>query len=168
VKGIPQLVGEWPSWPHSYEAGSHIKVAQRGKIGILFCKTYFWGLPRLPKSQRLNLLEDSLKEIPRMVGEWPSWPQSYEASSHTRLARKGNKSLLFCKTSLRGLPRLPISQRLNFWEDWVKEVPKLVGEWPSWPYSYEAGSHIKVAQRGRKGLLFCITYYGVSQGFQKV
>jgi hypothetical protein len=159
VKEKSKLVGEWPSWPHSYEAGSHTKLAQRGQIGLLFCKTSFRGLPRLPRSLRLNCLEDWVKGIPKLVGEWPRWPHSYEAGSHSNLAQRGKIGLLFWNTSFRGLPRLPLSLRLNLLEDCVKEIPKLIGEWPSWPHSYEAGSHIKVAQRGKIGLLFCKTYF---------
>jgi hypothetical protein len=46
---------------------------------------------------------------------------------------------LYCKTPPRGHQRLPTSLRLNLVVDGVKTLCKLVGKWPSWPHSYEAG-----------------------------
>jgi hypothetical protein len=134
-----KLVGERPSWPHSYEAGQHTKLAQRGRIGRLFCKTPPRGHLRLPASQRLYLREAWVDELCKLVGEWPSWPHSYEACKHTKLAQRGRIGCLFFKMSFRGHQSLPTSQRPDLLEDWLEELCKLVGERSSWPHSYEAG-----------------------------
>jgi hypothetical protein len=142
-----KLVGERPSWPHSYEAGQHTKLAQRGRIGRLFCKTPPRGHLRLPSSQRLYLREDWVDELCKLVGEWPSWPHCYEAGQHTKLAQRGRIGRLFCKTPPRGHLRLQASQRLYLREDWVDELCKLVGEWPSWPHCYEIWSTYQVSTK---------------------
>jgi hypothetical protein len=157
VEELCKLVGEWPSWPHSYEAGEHFKLAQRGRMPRLFCKTPPRGHLRLPTSLRLNLVEDRVEELCKLVGERPSWPHSWEAGQHTKLAQRGRIGRLFCKTPPMGHLRLPTSLRLNLREDWAEELCKLVGEWPSWPHSYEAGDHSQLAQRGRMPRLFCKT-----------
>jgi hypothetical protein len=157
VEELCKLVGERPSWPHGYEAGQHTKIAQRGRIGRLFCKMSFRGHPRLTSSLRLNLVDDRVEELCKLVGERPRWPRSYEAGQHTKLAQRRRIHRLFCKRPHRGHLRLPSSLRLNLVEDRVEELCKLVGERPSWPHGYEAGQHTKLAQRGRIGRLFCKT-----------
>jgi hypothetical protein len=149
--------GERPSWPHSYEAGYHTKLAQKGRIGRLFCKTPPRGHLRLPTSPRLNLREEWAEELCKLVRECPSWPHSYEAGEHSKLAQRGRMPRLFCKTPHRGHQRLPTSLRLNLQEDWVKELCKFVKEWPSWPLSWEVAYHTKLAKRWRIHRLFCKT-----------
>jgi hypothetical protein len=139
VEELCKLVGERPSWPHSYEAGQHTKLAQRGRIHRLFCKTSPRGHLRLPSSLRLNLVEHRVEKLCKLVGERPSWPHGYEAGQHSKLAQRGRIHRLFCKTSSRGHLRLPTSLRLHLQEAWAEELCKLVWEWPSWPHSYEAG-----------------------------
>jgi hypothetical protein len=157
LEEICKLVGEWPSWPHSWEAGEHSKLAQSGRMPRFFWKMSFRGHPRLPTSLRLNLVEDWGKELCKLVGEWPSWPHSHEAGEHSKLAQRGRMPRLFCKTPHRGHQRLPTSLRLNLLEDWVKELCKFVREWPGWPLSWEDGYHTKLAERWRIHGLFCTT-----------
>jgi hypothetical protein len=157
VEELCKFVREWPSWPHSWEVGYHTKLAQRWRIHHLFCKTPHRGHLRLPTNLRLNLREDWAEELWKLVGEWPSWPHSYVAGEHSKLAQRGRMPRLFCKTPQRGHQRLPTSLGLNLLEDWVEELCKFVREWPSWPHSWEVGYHTKLAQRWRIHRLFCKT-----------